>query len=183
MKLDFAVPSLYLPSLAPGVGIEASAAALGETVFDGAIASIDSRIDPVTRTVQVRAKLPNPDRRLRPGLLMRVDLLRNPREALMIPESAVLQRGEAHSVMAIAEGDEGEPVAEQRSIEVGLRRPGEVEVTAGLSPGDLVITHGADKARPGQPVQVMAIDDGERALDELLAQPSGDGAGEAGRTP
>jgi membrane fusion protein (multidrug efflux system) len=183
MKLDFAVPSLYLPSLAPGIGIEASAAALGETVFDGAIASIDSRIDPVTRTVQVRAKLPNPDRRLRPGLLMRVDLLRNPREALMIPESAVLQRGEAHSVMAIAEGDEGEQVAEQRSIEVGLRRPGEVEVTAGLSPGDLVITHGADKARPGQPVQVMAIDNGERALDELLAQPSGDGAGEAGRTP
>ncbi|MBK1706201.1 efflux RND transporter periplasmic adaptor subunit [Halochromatium glycolicum] len=183
MKLDFAVPSLYLPSLAPGVAIEARAAALGDRLFDGAVASIDSRIDPVTRTVQVRARLPNPERTLRPGLLMRVELLRNPREALMIPEAAVMQRGDQHSVMRVAEGEGDERLAEQRPIEVGLRRPGEVEVTAGLSAGDLVITHGADKARPGQPVQVMAIDDGERALDELLAQPSGEDAGEAGRTP
>jgi membrane fusion protein (multidrug efflux system) len=181
MKLDFAVPSLYLPSLAPGVGIEARSEALGDAAFVGEIASIDSRVDPVTRTVQVRAKLDNEERQLRPGLLMRVELLRNPRDALMIPESALLQRGDAHAVMVITDRD-GELIAEQRSVSVGLRRPGEVEVTDGLNPGERVITHGADKARPDQPLEIMAMDDGSRPLSELLAQPA-DAAAEAGRTP
>lgn len=181
MKLDFAVPSLYLPSLAPGVGIEARSEALGDAVFEGEIASVDSRVDPVTRTVQVRARLENAERRLRPGLLMRVVLLRDPRDALMIPESALLQRGDAHSVMVIEDRD-GELVAEQRSVGVGLRRPGEVEITDGLRPGQRVITHGADKARPDQPLTIMALDDGTRPLSELLAQPA-EAAAEAGRTP
>lgn len=183
MKLDFAVPSLYLPSLLPGVGIEARSAALGDAVFEGEIASVDSRVDPVTRTVQVRAMVDNPDRALRPGLLMRVELLRNPREALMIPESALLQRGDQHSVMLIAEGDGGALTAEQRPVTVGMRRPGDVEVLSGLQVGDLVIAHGADKARPGQPVQVLAVDDGTRTLSELLALPADAGAGDTERTP
>jgi membrane fusion protein (multidrug efflux system) len=181
MKLDFAVPSLYLPSLAPGVRIEARSEALGDAVFDGEIASIDSRVDPVTRTIQVRALLENDERALRPGLLMRVELLRNPRDALMIPESALLQRGDAHSVMLIGDRD-GTLGAEQRTVSVGLRRPGEVEVTDGLAPGDRVVTHGADKVRPDQPLEIMALDDGTRPLSELLAQPA-DAAADAGRTP
>jgi membrane fusion protein (multidrug efflux system) len=183
MKLDFPVPSLFLPSLVPGLSIEAQAPALDDQAFKGEVASISSRVDPVTRSVQVRALIENPERQLRPGLLMRVELLRDPREAVMVPEAAILQRGKAHRVLVVEEDAEGQTRAQSRPVQVGLRRPGEVEIVAGLSPGERVITHGADKARPGQPVQVRAVDDGSRPLSELIAQPAESTGDETERTP
>lgn len=183
MKLDFPVPSLFLPSLAPGLSIEAQAPALGDQAFEGEVASVSSRVDPVTRSVQVRALIENPERQLRPGLLMRVELLRDPREAVMVPEAAILQRGKDHTVLVVEEDAEGQMLAQRRPVQVGLRRPGEVEIVAGLSPGERVITHGADKARPGQPVQVRAVDDGSRPLSELIAQPAESTGDETERTP
>ena len=184
MKLDFPVPSLFLPSLRPGLAIEARSPALGDRGFNGEVSSIASRVDPVTRTVQVRARIENPERELRPGLLMQVELLRDPRKAVLVPEAAILQRGAEHAVLVVEEGADGEEIARRRTVQVGLRRPGEVEILAGLSAGERVITHGADKARPGQPVQILAIDDGSRPLSELLAQPAAEGADEPlERTP
>ncbi|WP_295882681.1 efflux RND transporter periplasmic adaptor subunit [uncultured Thiohalocapsa sp.] len=172
MKLDFTVPSVFLPSLRPGLAIEARAPALGERVFEGEISAVDTRIDPVTRSVQVRALLPNPNQVLRPGLLMRVELLRNPRQALTLPEEALLHRGEAHFVLVLTQGEGGATLPERRQVQVGTRRPGFVEITGGLDAGERVITHGTDKAKPGEPVTVMAVDDGTRPLAELLAQKS-----------
>jgi membrane fusion protein (multidrug efflux system) len=174
MKLDFTVPSVFLPSLRPGLAIEARAPALGERAFEGEISAVDTRVDPVTRSVQVRALLANPDRVLRPGLLMRVELLRNPRQALSIPEEALLHRGDDHFVLALTEADDGATIAERRQVQIGARRPGFVEITGGLGAGERVITHGNDKAKPGEPVTIIAVDDGTRPLAELLAQkPSG----------
>ncbi|HPB76667.1 MAG TPA: efflux RND transporter periplasmic adaptor subunit [Chromatiaceae bacterium] len=164
MKLDFALPSRYLPDLQPGLVIQARTQALGERVFSGAIAAIDSRVDPVTRAVQVRALLPNEDRDLKPGLLMQVEVPRNPRQSLAIPEAALLQRGKDHRVLVVGAGDQ----VEERRVVIGARRPGKVEVTTGLTAGERVITHGTDKVRPGQVVRVQAVDDGSRSLKELL---------------
>jgi membrane fusion protein (multidrug efflux system) len=170
MKLDFTVPSIFLPSLRSGLAIEASAPALDDEMFDGEISAVDTRIDPVTRSVQVRALLPNPEQVLRPGLLMRVELLRNPRRALTVPEEALLHRGDDHFVLTLSQSDDGATLAERRQVQIGARRPGFVEITAGLEAGARVITHGSDKAKPGEPVTVMAVDDGTRPLAELLAQ-------------
>ena len=153
MKLDFAVPSVFLQDLEPGLGIEATARAYGERQFDGVISSIDSRVDPVTRSIQVRALLPNPDRILKPGVLMQVELLRNPREALMVPESALLHLGTEHFVMLVDETNGN--LVEKVRVRIGARRAGEVEVVDGLSAGDKVITHGNDKARPGHAVRIQ----------------------------
>ena len=183
MKLDFPVPSLFLPSLKPGLTIEARSPALGNRSFVGEVSSVASRVDPVTRTVQVRARIDNPERQLRPGLLMQVELLRDPREAVMVPEAAILQRGPEHAVLVVEEEAGGEMVAQRREIRVGLRRPGEAEVLSGLTAGERVITHGADKARPGQPVQVLAVDDGSRPLRDLLAQPADHNGEEMERIP
>ncbi len=164
MKLDFAVPSVFLTDLEPGLGIEAKARAYGGRSFEGEIHSIDSRVDPVTRSIQVRALLPNPDRTLRPGVLMQVELLRNPREALVVPESALVHQGQDHFVILVGDGN----VAERRQVRTGARRPGEVEVVDGLTAGDRVITHGSEKVRPGQEVAIQAVDDGSRGLLEML---------------
>lgn len=164
MKLDFAVPSVFIQDIAPGLAIEASARAYGQAVFRGTIKSIDSRVDPVTRSVQVRAMIPNPGRALRPGVLMQVELLRNPRETLVIPESALLNEGEDRFVMRVGAGDRAERV----QVGIGARRPGQVEVVEGLAAGEVVITHGNDKVRPGQTVRIQAMDDGTRPVSELL---------------
>jgi membrane fusion protein (multidrug efflux system) len=162
MKLDFTVPSLFLADLEPGLAIEARARPYGNRVFDGAVRGIDSRIDPVTRSVTVRALLPNPERALRPGLLMRVELLLNPREAVVVPEAALLQQGSDHFVLRLVdpEGDDGGeagdgPTVERRQVQIGTRQPGIVEIVDGLAAGDRVITEGQEKARPGQPVRVL----------------------------
>ena len=164
MKLDFAVPSVFLTDLKPGLGIAAKARAYGGRSFEGEIHSIDSRVDPVTRSIQVRALIPNPDRTLRPGVLMQVELLRNPRESLVVPESALLHQGQDHFVILVGEGN----VAERRQVRIGTRRPGEVEVVDGLTAGERVVTHGNDKVRPGQEIAIQAIDDGSRSLQEML---------------
>lgn len=164
MKLDFTLPSLFLTDLRLGMAISASSRVHGGQSFQGEIAAIDSRVDPVTRAIQVRALIPNPRQDLKPGLLMQVEVPRNPRQGLAIPEAALMHRGREHRVLVVGEGDK----AEERQVAIGSRRPGVVEVTSGLTLGERVITHGNDKVRPGQGVRILAVDDGTRTLREML---------------
>jgi membrane fusion protein, multidrug efflux system len=164
LKLDFSVPSVFLPDLHPGLRITAKARAYGNRTFEGEVSGIDSRVNPATRSIQVRAILPNPDRALKPGILMQVELLRNPRRSAVVPEEALQQLGTDHFVMVIGADDN----AERRTVSIGARLPGFVEITEGLTAGERVITHGNDKVRPGQPVIVKALDDGSRKLQDML---------------
>ena len=115
MKLDFSVPSTFLAVLRPGTLIEAHAPAFGNRKFTGEVRSIDSRIDPVTRTIVVRAEIPNPELLLKPGLLMSVELLSRQRESIVIPEEALLPLGRQSFVMVVEESPEGPRV---RRVEV-----------------------------------------------------------------
>jgi membrane fusion protein (multidrug efflux system) len=173
MKLDFAVPSTFLGTLRPGLEIVARARAYGDREFRGEVRSVDSRVDPITRSVVVRAMLPNADRSLRPGMLMQVELLKNPRRTLVIPEEALMPLGTEQSVLLV--GGEGGDTAESRDVRIGGRRPGEVEVLEGLAPGDRVITHGGLKVRPGQKVRVRVTDDGSQPLPAMLRAVGGIG--------
>jgi len=178
MKLDLAVPSLYLPGLAPGLAVTATSRAYSERAFNGQVRSIDSRVDPVTRSVLVRVLLPNPARLLKPGMLMQVTLRKDPREALVIPEAALMPMGQDQFVLLAAPDGEGYKV-EQRQLQIGSRRPGQVEVLAGVTEGELVITHGGLRVRPGQAVIIRAVDDGVRPLAELIRdKPQADDAGQ-----
>jgi len=154
MKLDFAVPSSFLPVLIPGTPIEARARAFGGQTFSGEIRSVASRIDPVTRTVVVRAEVPNPELLLKPGLLMTVEMQANRRDAVVIPEEALLPVGRRHFVMLAEDGPEG-TVARRVPVTIGGRRPGTVEITEGLTAGQRIITHGAHRATDGQPVVIQ----------------------------
>ena len=167
MKLDFTVPSIYLATLASSLPIVATTPAFAGRQFDGMVASIDSRIDPVTRAITVRAILPNPDRLLKPGLLMHVTLLKNPRDVLVIPEEALIPSGRVNHVLVVDRSVDP-AVAQRRQVTIGSRRPGEVEIAEGLAVGEFVVVDGTLRARPGQPVTVMAVDDGDEPLAHLL---------------
>ncbi len=166
MKLDFTVPAVYLSDLETGLPITATSRTFANETFEGEVYSIDNQIDPVTRAITVRAHLPNEDRRLKQGLLMNVELATRPREALMISEAAIVTTGSDHSVFVV-EGSEGNWQAEERAVTIGQRQVGSVEILSGLQAGERVITHGLQRVRSGQPVRVMAEENGGEAFRNL----------------
>ncbi|WP_413614946.1 efflux RND transporter periplasmic adaptor subunit [Halomonas cupida] len=173
MKLDFQVPEVRLGSLSQGLSLTATTAAYPDQVFHGEVATIDSRIDPVSRSIQVRAVLDNSDGLLKPGMLMRVTIARSPRETLVIPEAAVVPQGQRKRVWVITDQEAGS--IEQRDIEIGSRREGEVEVTAGLAEGEMVVTHGADRLHSAATIQLLGIQDEDTDVSDILqSQRSGE---------
>lgn len=155
MKLDFSVPSVFLPDLVQGMAILAHSRALGEREFRGTVHYIDNRIDPVSRAITVRAIIPNPDRALRPGLLMEVDLLTRQRQALVIPELALVPQGQQQFVFVAHAGEDGQWRAQRRAVTTGSRWQGKVEISAGLKVGEQVVTHGTLKMRDQLPIRVL----------------------------
>jgi len=167
MKLDFTIPSLYLGSVTRGTLIYATTPAFPDEIFTGMVSSTDSVVNPVTRSITVRARIPNADHRLVPGMLMTLELQRGEREALLIAEESVVPRGDNTYVFVVNPNAET-PKAEQREVQLGARQPGRVEVVAGLSAGEMVIRHGTLKVRPGAPVRIRAVDDGSRSISEMI---------------
>lgn len=167
MKLDFSIPSTFLSTIKMGLPIEAKAGAYGERTFKGKVTGIDSRVDTVTRSVTVRAVIPNDDEILKSGILMTVEILKNKRQSVMIPEQAVIARKRETRVFVVDPKAE-KPMAESRLVELGTRRDGKVEVTSGLAKGEFIVIDGALRIRDGQPVEVTAIDKGGEPLADLL---------------
>lgn len=145
IKLDFSIPENYLAVVAPGQEITARSVAYPNTEFHGQVTTINSRVDPVTRAIGIRAHIDNTQRLLRPGMLLTVTLTRDTVDALVIPEEAVIPVQSKHYVYTVSETDTAVRVA----IQTGRRRPGIVEVVAGLTVGQEVITQGIIKIRPG----------------------------------
>lgn len=127
MKLDFSVPEVFLGRLSPGLMLNATTAAYPDDIFSGEIATIGTRVDPVTRSINVRAELDNADGRLRPGMLMEVVVQQHVRDTIVIPEAAIEPSGDRHFVMLIEQGDDATRLT-RREIVIGERRNGEVEI-------------------------------------------------------
>jgi membrane fusion protein (multidrug efflux system) len=105
-------------------------------------------------------------------MLMQVELLNQKREALVIPEECLLSQGEQQFVLVV--DTSADNTVEQRQVQIGTRRPGEVEIISGLSAGEQVITDGALKVRAGSKVIIRGLDDGTTPISELLAAPPKD---------
>jgi membrane fusion protein (multidrug efflux system) len=151
IKLDFDVPEVFLARLERGLTVTARSAAWPDIVFSGQVISIDTRVDPISRTITVRALLPNENARLRPGMFLTVSLLKDDVRSLMVPEQAIVPERSKQYVFFVGDDD----LVQRREVRTGRRRPGQVEILDGLSPGDLVITEGTQKARPGQAVRII----------------------------
>jgi membrane fusion protein (multidrug efflux system) len=152
IKLDFEVPEVFLARLQPGLAVTAHSAAWPDLEFHGEVISVDTRVNPVSRTLSVRAILPNQEGRLRPGMFLTVALLREDVNALMVPEEAIVPERSKQLVYTLDEAN----VVVPREVQTGRRRPGEVEIISGLREGERVITEGTQKVRAGQTVAVMA---------------------------
>jgi membrane fusion protein (multidrug efflux system) len=151
LKLDFRVPESYTPKLKTGQSVHIRVDAFPNDTFEGTIYALDPAMDEKTRTVQARAQIPNPQLKLKPGMFARVAVLLETREnAILVPEQAIWPQGRETFVYRVVEGK-----AALTKIEIGTRRPGEVEVLSGLKPDDLVVTDGQIKIKDGAPVTVL----------------------------
>jgi membrane fusion protein (multidrug efflux system) len=151
MKVDFDVPENSLPLLRTGLPITAMSSAFPDRHFVGTVASIDSRIDPTTRSVTVRGVVPNPDGLLKPGMFLTIELTRDQRTALVIPEEALVPEQDKQFVYVVQNGK-----SLRREVRIGQRRPGSVEIVQGLALGERVVVEGTVKVRDGGAVRDSA---------------------------
>lgn len=172
VKLDFSIPETFLASLKPGLDIEAAASAYAGEKFKGRVVAVDSRVDPVTRSVSVRAIIPNPDLKLRPGMLMIVDLIKDKREAITIPEIALTPENNQQYVFTVGP----DSVVKRLQVVIGRRSAGSVEIAEGLKEGDVVVSEGLQDLRPGSKVTLTNA-------TELRGDAPAPAAGEAPRHP
>lgn len=151
MYVDFQVPEVDLAALHVGDKVVGSTSAWPAVKFEGEVETIDARVDTQTRAVTVRAVFANGDHKLRPGMLVDVELYQPPRQALVVPEIAVVQVGRESHVYRVR----ADATVEQVPVELGVRRDGDVEVRKGLASGDRIVVDGVGKLRSG-----LKIDDG-----------------------
>jgi membrane fusion protein (multidrug efflux system) len=151
VKADFRVPEKFLPAIRVGQAIEIKVDAFPKETFQGKVYAIDPRLDVAGRSLLVRAIVPNPEQRLRPGLFARVTVLLQLKEdALSIPEQAIVPQGDDQFVFKIVDG-----TARMTKVVTGTRRAGKVEIVEGLTAGDQVVTAGQLKIRDGSAVSVV----------------------------
>jgi membrane fusion protein (multidrug efflux system) len=139
-----------------------------DEVFQARVSMVSPVIDARSRTLRVKGELGNADARLKPGLFARADLGVAKREGVpMVPEEAVLQRADGAVVFRVAGSK-----AQRLVIGTGIQRDGKVEVTRGLSAGDLVVVRGHSDLVDGAEVRLRTLDGGDVADETADARPA-----------
>lgn len=151
LKVDFKLPELFLPSVAVGQKVDITVDALPDRMFQGEIYAIDPQVDVNGRALALRARIPNDDFALRPGLFARVLVKgKQTREVVLAPESAIVPRGGETFVYRIENGK-----AMETKVKLGERRGAEVEIVEGIVPNTQIVTAGQLKLRNGISVEVI----------------------------
>jgi len=153
IKVAFDVPSVYLSQLRVGEKIFGTVDAYNDMIFEGEIYAIENVVDSITRTIELRALIPNENHLLKPGLLMNVLIKNNQRNVLTIPEESLIKSGKDNYVFLVL-NKQKKIYVKLTKISIGQRKQGYVEVTSGLNEGDSIVLHGALKLKDGMEVQV-----------------------------
>lgn len=151
LKLDFSIPEKYRSAIK--LGDAATFRVAGDNNdYKGSIYAMDPKIDLATRTIRIRAILPN-NGKLFPGSFARVTLsLRDMPEAIMIPTQAVIP-GTRDKKVIVADSGKAKFVV----VETGIRNEDNIQITSGLNVGDTVVTSGIMQLRAGMPLKYNKI--------------------------
>lgn len=148
MKVETSLPETVLGKLVLGLSIVAKTSAYPDRKFTGKITALDTRVDPVTRSIKIHASFDNSDEALKPGLFMTVELELGQRDgAILVPEEAIAPEGARAYVFVVREGR-----ANRREVRLGQRLGTSVEILKGIEAGEEVVVAGTEKLRDRQPV-------------------------------
>lgn len=150
LNVDFRVPEHYLGQVQVGTRISLRFDALADVTRDGVVGAISPLVDVGGRSILLRAKVPNGDAALRPGMFARVQLQFADKQALVVPEAAISPAGEMNYVYRV-DGDRVTRVG----VVLGQRQQGTVEVAHGLEAGDEVLVSGLQKVFDGAQIQIL----------------------------
>jgi membrane fusion protein, multidrug efflux system len=154
LKMNFMVPEMVFSRLAGGQQVEVRVDAFPGQLFRGTVYSIDPRVEELSRTVRVRANIPNPDVKLRPGMFANVSLvLGHVDNALLIPEEAVVPQQDKTFVFRVED-----KTARLTEVKLGARERGMVQALNGVQAQDVVVRAGHQKIRDGMPVMAIGED-------------------------
>lgn len=147
LKADFRVPEQFSGRLRAGQTVNLESDAFTGVVFPARVAAVDAAVDASGRSLLIRAELRDASQRLKPGMFVRVRLVLETRSnALVVPEEALVTAQNRLTVFRVIDGK-----AVISPVSTGLRATiadrAMVEITKGLSAGDLVITAGQIKVR------------------------------------
>jgi membrane fusion protein (multidrug efflux system) len=152
LKVDFRIPEIHLAAVKAGQGVLVEVDALPGQTFEGTIYAIDPAIDINGRSLSVRARLPNKDNLLRPGLFARITIRGLvERQVVLVPEGAVVPRAGQTLVFKVENG-----TAVAVPVLLGERRNGEVEITRGLEGPESVVVAGQHRLRDGVQVEIVS---------------------------
>lgn len=163
LKVEFRVPEDALGMLRPGKSLNVRIPSLGNAQF-AVMPDVDAvALTPQSRSLRVRARLPQPDAQLRPGALAVVELNDTDSAALSIPEAALMPYQGRQTVYVVKDGQ-----VTRREVTSGRRATGWVEIRSGLSAGEQVVVHGGDKLRPNAQVQILGVFDGQTPIADMI---------------
>lgn len=152
VKIDFSIPERYAHVIRKGDQIRFTIQG-AEGVFGGEVYAIEPKIDPITRSVQLRAIAPNNNGTILPGSFSKVELvLQEVEDALMVPTESIIPHIAGQRVILYQNG-----TAHLRDVETGSRTEQSILVTKGLSSGDTILTTGLLQVRDGMPVRIREI--------------------------
>jgi len=150
IRVDFSVPEIYINELKEGELVEVRPASLPDKVFLGKIYAVDSMVDPDTRSIDVRASIPNQEEVLIPGTFAKVRLLAGKnRSVATIPQTALTYDLAGAFVYQVQQN-----IVKKERVNIGERRGNDVEILSGLRPRDWVVTAGQVKLFDGARVQI-----------------------------
>jgi membrane fusion protein (multidrug efflux system) len=148
LEIELRAPETAMSKLAVGQKVLFGVDAFRDEQFTATVVAISPSVDLGGRSVALRARFDNPEGKLRPGMSARVRIeLDSNGKALLVPEQAIVPMGEQKNVYTVVAGK-----AKLVPVTIGMRLPGQVEITSGVKEGDEVITAGIQKIGDGAPV-------------------------------
>jgi len=158
--LDFFVPQQSVEQLRIGQTVAVKVDAYKGQTFSGKISALNSKVDPSSRNVQIRATLDNPDRKLLPGMYATVDIATGaPQNYITLPQTAIAYNPYGDTVYVVASkggetGGKQSLVARQTFVTTGPTRGDQVAVLKGVNDGDVIVTAGQIKLHNGSPILI-----------------------------
>jgi membrane fusion protein (multidrug efflux system) len=154
--VDFKLPQQQLSMISNGQTVNLTTDTFGGAKFEGKITAIDPRVDAGTRNFQAEATVPNPERRLMPGMFVRVAVLAGDvKHYLTLPQTSITYNPYGATVFLAQKkpgGTDKDLIAQQSFVTLGPTRGDQVAVLKGVKEGDLVVTSGQLKLNNGTPL-------------------------------
>ena len=155
--VDFTLPQQYLGEVKTGTPVRVTIAGAGHEPLAGTVGAVDPTLDSVTRTIKLRASVPNNKDRLRPGMFVNVEVVRaEKKKVVTAPLTAIVHASYGDSVFVVEDGPSASAhkVARQQFVRLGGARGDFVAILDGVKAGQTLVTAGAFKLRNGSPIVI-----------------------------